>query len=395
MGIRDSASPAPGDDQPSIAIVGGSITGPTLALLLHQAGFTNVSVLEASPRPHAQAGGVIGLEHSALATLDAIGIPQREVVPFPSERVVAVHVSDRQEVGRVHTIYPGRNTGWHLLNTALLNRLPDGWLQPNRAVRSLTVTDDGKAQLEFARGQAATADMVVFADGRRSTGRRLLDPSRPLHYAGYVAWRGQLPHGLPELSDFTRYEPHSTQFNCFPILRKDGSIGVDWTFYLNMTGEQFTELLGAAPTQRTYVLPHQIGPEVRAMVLEQARRLLPPAAAAMVEATEEWNAAPIVDIDPPQHMVHPIGAGHAVLLGDALAPVRPHTARGANHGIDQAHGLSIALSQHLHHDADLGAALNGWQHRYLPAVHHALELGPRLGSAMGLGVTPSPELVPA
>ncbi len=32
-------------------------------------------------------------------------------------------------------------------------------------------------------------------------------------------------------------------------------------------------------------------------------------------------------------MVWPIGGGHAVLLGDALAPVRPHTARGVNNGI--------------------------------------------------------------
>jgi len=32
-------------------------------------------------------------------------------------------------------------------------------------------------------------------------------------------------------------------------------------------------------------------------------------------------------------MVWPIGGGHAVLLGDALAPVRPHTAPGVNNGI--------------------------------------------------------------
>jgi 2,6-dihydroxypyridine 3-monooxygenase len=180
------------EDQPSIAIVGGSITGPALALLLHQSGFTNVSVLEASAQPHAQAGGVIGLDHSSLATLDTLGIPQRELVPFPSERVIAIHVADREEVERVHTLYPGRNTGWHLLNTALLNRLPDGWLQPGKAVRSLGVADDGKARLEFTGGEPVTADMVVFADGRaRSAAACWTRPGRsttPATSPGAASW---------------------------------------------------------------------------------------------------------------------------------------------------------------------------------------------------------------
>jgi hypothetical protein len=126
--------------------------------------------------------------------------------------------------------------------------------------RGLTIFPGPKARVEFTGGEPVTADMVVFADGRRSIGRRLLDPSRPLRYAGYVAWRGQLADSLPELSDFTRYEPGSTQFNVFPILRKDGGVGVDWTFYLNMSSEQFTELLGADPTHRTFVLPGRAHP---------------------------------------------------------------------------------------------------------------------------------------
>jgi 2,6-dihydroxypyridine 3-monooxygenase len=382
-----------GEPQPSIAIVGGSITGPALALLLHQAGFTHVTVLEASPTPYAQSGGVLGLDHVSLATLDTLGIPQTELVPFPSERVTAIQVADRQETGRIHFVYPGRNTGWHLLNTALLNRLPKGWLQPGRRVRALRAADDGTAVLDIAGAAPIHADVVVFADGRRSLGRRLLDPSRPLRYAGYVAWRGQLPEHLPNLCAFTRYEPDSGQFNLFPILRKDGTIAVDWTFYLNMTSQRFRDLLGYDPTHRTYVLPHQIGTAARTVVLSEAERLLPPPAVAMISATSEWNAAPVLDIDPPQRMLHAVGQAPAILLGDALAPVRPHTGRGANHGIHQAHGLAIALSQHLHHGADLDAALAGWQERSLPAVHHALHLGPYLGAAMGLGLNPTP--VPA
>ncbi|MFG1949308.1 FAD-dependent monooxygenase [Nonomuraea sp. NPDC048826] len=383
------ARPAPSsqpDDQPAIAIVGASITGPTLALLLHQAGLTNVTVLDASPHLHAQAGGVIGLEHTALDVLDSIGVPQHEFVPFTSERVVAVKVADRREAGRTHTFYPGRSTAWHLINTSLLQRLPERWLRLGSRVTDLTTGSDGRAQLEIAAAGPLSADLVVFADGRRSTGRRLLDPARELRYGGYVAWRGQSPSLCPDLDDYLRLEPYGAQFHQFPILQRDGSIATDWTLNLNHSEPEFRTLLGAAPTRRTYVLPHQITPHAREHVTNLARNLLPGSAADIIEATPAWSAAPIVDIAPPERMVYPVGRhAHAVLLGDALAPVRPNTARGANNGIEQATSLAAALRQHLRYGADLPVALEGWQRRALPAVHDALELGPRLAAALGLG----------
>ena len=47
---------------------------------------------------------------------------------------------------------------------------------------------------------------------------------------------------------------------------------------------------------------------------------------------------------------------------------RPHTARGANNGIEQAAALAAALTQHRKYRADLTAALHGWQRRHLPAA---------------------------
>lgn len=34
------------------------------------------------------------------------------------------------------------------------------------------------------------ADLIIAADGARSTIRRLISPDLPNHYAGYLAWRG-------------------------------------------------------------------------------------------------------------------------------------------------------------------------------------------------------------
>jgi len=373
------------DRDSSIAVVGGSLTGPALSLLLQQAGFANVSVYEATPSTASQAGGVIGLDHVALGVLDSIGIDQNEVIPFPSERVVSVKIADRRETGRVHTLYPGRNTTWTLLHRSLTQRLPEGTFHTGKRLTGLGSDELDRAVLTFADGDRVDADLVAFADGRRSFGRTFLDPDRSLQYAGYVAHRGQL-HDCPvDLRDFVRFEPLGTQFNVFPIVLPEGRIGLDWTFYQDVSAATFREYFGGSPTTRTFVLPHQISDAARRAVDEAARRLLPEPAAELIHRTTMRTAAPIVDIAPPERMVSALGDSAAVMIGDALAPVRPHTARGANNGIDQAAGLAAVLAQHRKHGADLGTALAGWQARYLPQVADTLRLGTRLASTIGLG----------
>ena len=373
---------------PRIAVIGGSLTGPVAALLLLQAGFDDVTVYEAMPASAPQGGGLIGLEHSSLDVLDHLGVPQDEFVGYDSETVMQITVCDRRPAQTRRHLYPGRNTTWTLLHTALVRRLPaDRWHTGTR-VTGLSA-ERGQPLLRFADGNTTPADLVVFADGRSSAGRRLLDPDRRLRYAGYVAHRGQtltsnpgVPH-LRELRDFLRFEPtgsRGAQFNLAPIPG-----GADWTFYLDATAALFTDFFGAPPTQRTFALPQHISPAARTRVDDLAQQYLPEQQAALVHATTTRMAAPVLDIDPPTRMVWPVGDGHAVLLGDALAPVRPHTARGANNGIEQAAGLVAALTQHRKYRANLPAALDGWQRRHLPAAVAAVQLGPTLGRQFGLG----------
>jgi 2,6-dihydroxypyridine 3-monooxygenase len=161
--------------------------------------------------------------------------------------------------------------------------------------------------------------------------------------------------------------------------------GVDWTFYLNATPPLYTAHFGAPPTRRVFALPQHVSAAARAHVDTNAEQYLPTDQAAAVHTTKRRMAVPVMDIDPPTTMVFPIGGGHAVLLGDALAPVRPHTARGANNGIEQAAGLVAALTQHRKYGADLAGALGGWQRRHLPAAVASVRLGPVIGGRLGLG----------
>ncbi|PZG09663.1 monooxygenase [Micromonospora craterilacus] len=364
-----------------VAVIGGSVTGPVTALLLLHAGL-DVTIYEAAAATAPRGGGLIGLEHCALDVVDRLGIPQQEIVAFNSEAIVQSVIRDRRATQTVLRTYPGRNTTWTLLHKALTKRLPAGVLRTGMRVAGL-VEHAGQPVLRFSDGNTETADLVVFADGRSSAGRQILDPDRGLHYAGYVAHRGLASCAPPEphSGDFLRLDPcPGAQFNLAPV-----PDGCDWTFYLDCSPVEYHHCFGASPTRRVFALPHHVSSSARAHVDECAGRLLPPEHAELVRDTAVRMAVPVLDITPPSRMVWPIGSGHAVLLGDALAPVRPHTARGANNGIEQAAGLAIALTQHRRYGADLPAALRGWQRRHLPTVVAALRQGPAIGDRLGLG----------
>jgi 2,6-dihydroxypyridine 3-monooxygenase len=211
--------------QPVIAVIGGSLTGPVMALLLLQAGFERVTVYEAVPRSAPLGGGLISLEHSSLDVLDRLGVGQEEFVTCETESIVQIAVSARTPGHRVRRAYPGRFTTWTRLHAALTTHLPAAVIQSRARVTGLD-GQCGRPLLRFAGGRCESADLVVFADGRASTGRRLLDPERRLRYAGYVAHRGCAPTPERPLADFLRFEPGpGTQFNIAPV--PDGS---DWTF---------------------------------------------------------------------------------------------------------------------------------------------------------------------
>ncbi|MFD0575189.1 Rossmann-fold NAD(P)-binding domain-containing protein [Dactylosporangium darangshiense] len=377
---RHSTAGAPGG--PRIAVVGGSLTGPVVALLLTQAGFAYVTLYEAMPASTTLGGGLISLEHSSLGILDHLGIGQDEYVHIPSETIWQTPVHRRMLGEPTRRAYPGRFTTWTQLNQALTGRLPDGMAQTGARVTGLTAHGQC-ALLHFADGRTEPADLVVFADGRASTGRSLLDPDRQLHYAGYVGHRGAVACNPTGMVDFWRLEPGpGVQFNIAPIPG-----GVDWTFYLNATPAEYAEWFGVAPHRRLFAQHRHVSDIARAHVDGNAVWHLPEPYASAVHCTTTRTAFPVMDIDPPTRMVWPIGDGFAVLLGDALAPVRAHTARGANNGLEQADGLVTALCQHHRHGADLGTALTGWQRRHLPAAVSAARLGPVIGARLGLGTT--------
>ncbi|GAA4470921.1 FAD-dependent monooxygenase [Phytohabitans houttuyneae] len=372
-----------------IAVVGASLTGPCLALLLTRAGYGQVTVYEALPAGAPHGGGLLSLEHTSLDILDRLGVPRTAYVHLPSETIWRAPVRDHVVGDPTRYGYPGQFTTWTRLHRALISRLPAGTVRHSAPVAGLT-EHQRRPLLHLADGRTAAADLVVFADGRGSTGRALLAPHRRLRYAGYVGHRGTAKANPAGLRDLWRLEPcPGIQFVVAPV-----PDGVDWTFYLNATTGQYTSMFGAPPHRRLYAHPRHLTDIAYRHVDSNAAWHLPAAFAAAVHTSTARAGFAVMDIDPPDQMVWPVGDGFAILLGDALAPVRAHTGRGANNGLEQADGLATALRQHHRHGADLRTALTGWQRRHLPAAAAAVALGPSIGAKLGLGTRPTPDTAP-
>jgi salicylate hydroxylase len=181
-----------------IAIVGGGIGGLTTALAMTQAGFS-VSVYERSPQLVDQGAG-ISLAPNATRVLYHLGLgPELEATAVTPPQTEYRHYRTGQVIFRMMTrdfreIYGAPYLRLHRwdLQHALITRLGEaapGVLKLGACVDRVE-PGDKQAQLTFADGRSEIADVVIAADGIRSTIREALFHPAPPVFAGFVAWRG-------------------------------------------------------------------------------------------------------------------------------------------------------------------------------------------------------------
>lgn len=366
-----------------IAIVGGSLIGPLAERLLRSIGYTDVVTYEAAPEARPQSGGVIGVRESGFKALDQAGVPLPEIVAYPGKDVITYNIDNRKVTGlRDRSIYPGETTAWDIFHHAVASQVD---IQYDKKVTGLS--PDGL--LTFTSGRAVEVDWVIFADGRNSTGRRILDPSRTLTYQGYLVWRG-VTDPADGVVGFTRYrnDEHGNLFSITEPIAQGSHVGkTDWTYYQNMTEERFTDLVGQSPTQKVFLLPHHFTTKIRSAVYDYVDQYLPTQFESTVKDTADLMAVPINDLSMPTRAAWRLGRVRANLLGDALMTVRPHSGRGINNGIDQLWSLMGHLPGPTGSREDHDQALNRWQMEVIPKVYEWVQLGLLRAQRNGLGVT--------
>jgi 2-polyprenyl-6-methoxyphenol hydroxylase-like FAD-dependent oxidoreductase len=177
-------------------VVGGGVAGPVVAMALQRAGI-EATVHEAHPAPAGDVGAWLGVQVNGLDALRAVGADEVvRAAGFPTPTIEFRNAAGRV-LGSLATGAPGQLPGVSLRRSDLYRVLHAEALGRGIEVRygsrltGVHDTGDG-VTAEFADGRTENADLLVGADGVRSTVRAVVDPACPpprfvpvLNTAGY------------------------------------------------------------------------------------------------------------------------------------------------------------------------------------------------------------------
>ncbi|SOE72840.1 2-polyprenyl-6-methoxyphenol hydroxylase [Burkholderia sp. OK233] len=369
--------------KPRAIVIGGSLGGLFSSTTLRAAGW-DVDVFETSANQLDSRGGGIVLQPDVLDALQFAGV----VLPDPPGVASGERIYLDREDNRVEQLFmPQMQTSWSLLYRAMRDALPGQSLHTGETFADFRMEGE-QIVAQFESGRSERADLLIGADGIRSTLRRRLLPEIVPAYAGYVAWRGlvaepDLPlRAADTLRDrFTFQQGRDHSALAYLIPGEDDSTVVgerrwNWVWYRKYGRDELDKLLvdrhGAA---RPFSLPPGTTKNADIEQLrDEAKTLLAPTFRALVDATEEPFMQPIVDLRVPQMVF-----GRVVLLGDAASVPRPHTAGSTAKAAANAHALALALAATWQAGATIDSVLKRWENQQLQRGRLMTDLGISLG----------------
>ncbi|HEY3902719.1 MAG TPA: FAD-dependent monooxygenase [Streptosporangiaceae bacterium] len=181
----------------TVLVVGGGITGSMLALALADRG-VQVELVEISPVWHGVGHGIT-VQGNALAAFDKVGVlaeVQTLGIAFNQMRMLHADGSLIAEVPTPRTGGSGLPATMGALRSDLQAVLCERVYRAGAAVRlGLTVRglDVSTGDVEFSDGSAGSYDLVVGADGIRSSMRPLLGITATPQPSGMSIWRVVAP----------------------------------------------------------------------------------------------------------------------------------------------------------------------------------------------------------
>jgi len=237
----------------------------------------------------------------------------------------------------------------------------------------------------FSDGSTAQGDVLIGADGLRSTVRALCLPEVVPLYAGYVAWRAMIEESaLPpaihrDLFDaMTFCLPPGEQFLGYPVTGPDDDLRAGRRRYnavwyrpadeCNELPRLLTDETGV--THTVSIPPPLIRRDAIADMRAASGRLLPPQLQEIVRLIEEPLLQPIYDLACPR-----LAFGRVAVIGDAAFVARPHVGAGVSKAADDAAALAAALE-----GDDIAVALRRFERDRLPQNNRIIERARHLGA---------------
>ncbi len=364
-----------------ILVVGGSLGGLMVANLLLRAGH-DVWVLERSATSLQGRGAGI-VTHAGLrqALVDAGVVVDDSLGVQVASRVVLA--PDGQTL--CEWAHPQILTSWGRLYALLSDALPTANQRLGAHVVAVSQDSQG-VSAHLASGQTLLADVLIAADGIRSTVRAQLLPQVQAHYAGYVAWRGVCDEALLSQHTLTTLFPHfgfglprGEQLIGYPVAGTDHSIAPGrrrWNYVWYRpaaAGAELDALMTDADGRHhpQGITPQQVSWRHIAALREAARALLAPQFAEVIEKTALPFFQPIYDLASPA-----LAHGRIALLGDAAFVARPHVGMGVAKAADDA----VALVQCISRAGATTQALLDYDAERRPAGDAVIDRARRLGA---------------
>ena len=381
--------------RPRAIIVGGSVGGLFIGNMLHRFGW-QVDIFERVSEGLSSRGVGIARHPELDMILAAAGIEE--------EGIVGVDVDGRSAIGSDGSVigyhaYPQTLGPWARVFNPLLKAFPSTRYHTGHVLEALEQSK-GRVVACFEGGRSEEAELVIGADGFRSTVRRLCAPNTVPRYAGYVAWRGIVEERdlSPQWRETTLPQyafafPQGGQLIGYPLAarhdeREPGTRRYTFLWYYRVPeGAALDDLLtDSSGRLHTYSIPpNLIRPDHIETLRHEAERLLPPRLAEVVQRSHGHLVQPIYDV-----MSHSIVFDRVALLGDAAYVARPHVGVG----VLKAGQDALALAEALADRADIDAALSRYAATRIPPGQAAVQYGRYLGAFIERGL-PRPDSDPS
>ena len=361
-------------------IVGGSMSGLLAAIALARRGW-RVDAFERVAGELAGRGAGIVAQPELIARIAALGLDTRDL---------GVAIARRQILGgdgRVAAASecPQILTAWERIYRLLRDALPEDKYHRGRGLVSFEQNSRNVAA-HFSDGGTIESDVLIGADGLRSTVRQLCQPSAVPLYAGYVAWRALIAErALPPAIHRDLFEaltfclPPGEQFLGYPVAGPDNDLRPGHRRY-NIVWYRPADEANALPrlltdeqgvTHTLSIPPPLIRRDAVAEMRDAAERLLAPQFKAVVRLIDEPLLQPIYDLASPR-----LAFGRAAIIGDAAFVARPHVAAGLSKAADDAAVLAAALDA----GDDVETALRRFEAERLPENNRIIERARHLGA---------------
>ena len=361
-------------------VIGGSMSGLLNGLLLRQAGWT-VDVYERVESELSGRGAGIVAQAELIARLGALGLPTGDLgVAITTRKILNAQ-------GRFTHEYecPQVLTAWERVYRLLRDAFPPQHYHRGRGFTAFT-QDAAKVTAHFSGGEKVDADLLVGADGIRSTVRQQAAPDVSPLYAGYSAWRALIaesdfpPDVHRDLFEYMTFAlPPGEQFLGYPVAGPDNDLRPGYRRY-NIVwyrpADEKTKLHWLLTDERgvTHAIsipPPLIRREVIAEMRADAERLLGPQFRQIARLMAEPILQPIYDLELPR-----MAFGRVAIAGDAAFVARPHVAAGVSKAADDAAALAHALTA----EPDVPSALKRFEAARLPENARIIERARHLGA---------------